>query len=385
MADEGAIGAVDMLQVRLWRRQRSCTSLPSCLVQRARPPRNGAQSAHLPSVETSVARFRGPARLGLKGGTNMRYLSFALATAASIAIATPAVAGPTEDFHALMDDYWAAYLKDNPLIASSVGVKTYDRQLGELSLAEFDRQAAEAQALLTRLRAIPRRPAQPDGPEQPRGARADLGRPDRAQSLWPAPAALLLARQLSRVPCDHGREHPHADQGGLRQLSRAARARARPDEGLRRHERESRERRLHAGLRVDEDVARLDRRAGPGGRHQVAFLRPVRRGPPAGSFRSRLVQPAGACARGDRRTDRGFLSRLLERRREAARAEVPQGRFRLRSTKRQCLLRRPGRPAHDDRTLRPTRSTRSACRRSHASARRWSRSRRRRASPAAKR
>ena len=91
----------------------------------------------------------------------MRYLSFALATAASIAIATPAVAGPTEDFHALMDDYWAAYLKDNPLIASSVGVKTYDRQLGELSLAEFDRQAAEAQALLKRLRAIPPAPLSP--------------------------------------------------------------------------------------------------------------------------------------------------------------------------------------------------------------------------------
>ena len=48
----------------------------------------------------------------------MRYLSLALATAASIAIATPAVAGPTEDFQALMDEYWAAYLKDNPLIAS---------------------------------------------------------------------------------------------------------------------------------------------------------------------------------------------------------------------------------------------------------------------------
>jgi len=76
----------------------------------------------------------------------MRHLSFALATAASIALATPAVAGPTEDLHSLMDDYWVAYLKDNPLVASSVGVKTYDRVLGELSLAEFDRQAAEAQA-----------------------------------------------------------------------------------------------------------------------------------------------------------------------------------------------------------------------------------------------
>ncbi|WP_395624061.1 DUF885 family protein, partial [Sphingomonas daechungensis] len=85
----------------------------------------------------------------------MRNLTLALATAASIAISAPATAGPTEDFHKLMDDYWAAYLKDNPLTASSVGVKTYDRELAELSLAEFDRQAAEADAFLKRLRAIP--------------------------------------------------------------------------------------------------------------------------------------------------------------------------------------------------------------------------------------
>jgi uncharacterized protein (DUF885 family) len=85
----------------------------------------------------------------------MRHLTIALATAASLAFATPAAAGPAEDFRQLMDDYWAAYLKDNPLTASSVGVKTYDRQLGELSLDEFDRQAAEAEAFLKRLRAIP--------------------------------------------------------------------------------------------------------------------------------------------------------------------------------------------------------------------------------------
>jgi uncharacterized protein (DUF885 family) len=85
----------------------------------------------------------------------MRFLTLALATAASIAVSSPAVAGPTEDFHKLMDDYWAAYLRDNPLTASSVGVQTYDRELGVLSVAEFDRQAAAAQSFLTRLRAIP--------------------------------------------------------------------------------------------------------------------------------------------------------------------------------------------------------------------------------------
>ena len=84
----------------------------------------------------------------------MRYRSFALTVAISLALASPALAGPTEDFHALMDAVWAAYLKDNPVSASQAGVTTYDRQLGVLTLAEFDRQAAEAQAFVDRLAGI---------------------------------------------------------------------------------------------------------------------------------------------------------------------------------------------------------------------------------------
>jgi uncharacterized protein (DUF885 family) len=83
----------------------------------------------------------------------MRHRSLALA-AASLALATPAFAGPTEDFHSLMDSVWAVYLKDNPVSASQAGVTTYDRQLGVLTLAEFDRQAAEAQAFLDQLARI---------------------------------------------------------------------------------------------------------------------------------------------------------------------------------------------------------------------------------------
>ncbi|HZB69918.1 MAG TPA: DUF885 domain-containing protein, partial [Sphingomicrobium sp.] len=85
----------------------------------------------------------------------MRHRSLALAAAASLAVATPAAAGPVEDFHALMDDYWATYLRNSPSTATAVGVPTYDAQLDALSLAEFDRQAAEAAAFLTRLEAIP--------------------------------------------------------------------------------------------------------------------------------------------------------------------------------------------------------------------------------------
>ena len=73
----------------------------------------------------------------------------------ALAFATPALAGPSEDFHALMDQYWAAYLKNSPLTATSVGVSTYDSELDVLSLAEMDRQAAEAAAFLGRLEAIP--------------------------------------------------------------------------------------------------------------------------------------------------------------------------------------------------------------------------------------
>lgn len=85
----------------------------------------------------------------------MPKLPLALLAAASIALATPAFAGPVEDFHRLMDDYWATQLKESPLLATSAGVKTYDAQLDELSLQAMDRQAAQAAAFLQRLNSIP--------------------------------------------------------------------------------------------------------------------------------------------------------------------------------------------------------------------------------------
>jgi uncharacterized protein (DUF885 family) len=83
------------------------------------------------------------------------HLRRQLLVAATLAIAAPAFAGPTEDFQKLQDDFWAATLKDSPLFATQVGVTTYDRQLGPLSLAEMDRQAAQSAAFLKRLEAIP--------------------------------------------------------------------------------------------------------------------------------------------------------------------------------------------------------------------------------------
>ena len=78
-----------------------------------------------------------------------------LLLAATMLAASPALAGPVEDFRTLQDDYWAAALKDSPTLATSVGVSTYDRQLAPLSTAEMDRVTAEAAAFLVRLTAIP--------------------------------------------------------------------------------------------------------------------------------------------------------------------------------------------------------------------------------------
>jgi len=41
----------------------------------------------------------------------MRRLTFAFCTAASLAVSTPVLAGPVEDFHKLMDEYWATQPK----------------------------------------------------------------------------------------------------------------------------------------------------------------------------------------------------------------------------------------------------------------------------------
>lgn len=84
----------------------------------------------------------------------MRGLTFTLA-ASALALATPAIAGPAEDFAKLQEDVWAAALKTYPTLATQVGVSTYDRELAPLSLAEMDRQAAEAGAFLKRLDALP--------------------------------------------------------------------------------------------------------------------------------------------------------------------------------------------------------------------------------------
>jgi uncharacterized protein (DUF885 family) len=84
----------------------------------------------------------------------MRNL-FLAASVAALAIATPAYADANGDVKKLVDDVWAANLKEQPVYASALGVDTYAGQVGDYTLAAQDRRAADAAAFLKRLDAIP--------------------------------------------------------------------------------------------------------------------------------------------------------------------------------------------------------------------------------------
>ncbi|MDY7227528.1 DUF885 domain-containing protein [Hyalangium rubrum] len=78
----------------------------------------------------------------------MRILSLAVAGLLS---SSAWAATPTEDFQKLLDEHWAWHLKGNPIQATDLGVRDYDRELGNPSLAEADKRAREAQAFIARL------------------------------------------------------------------------------------------------------------------------------------------------------------------------------------------------------------------------------------------
>ena len=75
----------------------------------------------------------------------MRFRHCLLA-ATVLAVATPALAGPPEDFKALTDEYWAATMREFPTFASQLGVRDYDDKLTDISLAAEDRRAAMSTA-----------------------------------------------------------------------------------------------------------------------------------------------------------------------------------------------------------------------------------------------
>ncbi len=69
-------------------------------------------------------------------------------------LSTSALAAPADDFRKLLGDHWAWYLSTNPMQATDLGVRTYDDQIGDPTLAEADRQAATAQGFIARIDAI---------------------------------------------------------------------------------------------------------------------------------------------------------------------------------------------------------------------------------------
>ena len=54
----------------------------------------------------------------------------------------------------VMDDHWAWTLEDNPVFATSLGVRDYDDRLGDVSLAAAERRTAMSAAFLERLDAV---------------------------------------------------------------------------------------------------------------------------------------------------------------------------------------------------------------------------------------
>lgn len=80
-----------------------------------------------------------------------------IAIAASIMLfaATPALADANGDLKSLVDDVWAATLKEEPIYASALGVDTYAGEVGDYTLAAQDRRAKNAAVFLNRLDAIP--------------------------------------------------------------------------------------------------------------------------------------------------------------------------------------------------------------------------------------
>ena len=72
-----------------------------------------------------------------------------------LALAVPAHADANGDLVTLVNDVWAASLKEQPVYASALGVNEHASELGDYTLAAQDRRAADAAKFLARLNAIP--------------------------------------------------------------------------------------------------------------------------------------------------------------------------------------------------------------------------------------
>jgi uncharacterized protein (DUF885 family) len=78
-----------------------------------------------------------------------------LAFATALALTIPALAGPPEDLKALIDQHWKWFLSNAPVYATALGTREYDGMIGDISLANADKQAGEAKAFAVQLSAVP--------------------------------------------------------------------------------------------------------------------------------------------------------------------------------------------------------------------------------------
>ncbi|MFQ3595747.1 MAG: DUF885 domain-containing protein [Sphingomonadaceae bacterium] len=76
------------------------------------------------------------------------------ALVALLLLAAPAAADPRSDFHRLLEEHWNWWLSENPVAATTLGVRDHDARLNELTLARMDQSAAAAQRFAERLAAI---------------------------------------------------------------------------------------------------------------------------------------------------------------------------------------------------------------------------------------
>lgn len=77
-----------------------------------------------------------------------------LPIAAALLVST-ANAKPADDLQVVIADHWTWWLSINPVQATSLGVRDFDDQLRDISLAEQDREARTAQMFRDRLSGIP--------------------------------------------------------------------------------------------------------------------------------------------------------------------------------------------------------------------------------------
>ncbi len=81
----------------------------------------------------------------------MRHVLLALA----LSLAAPAAAAPADDFRALLDEHYQWLLRENPVQATALGVRTYDDRITDLSPQARQARVEQARAFLARLERIP--------------------------------------------------------------------------------------------------------------------------------------------------------------------------------------------------------------------------------------